>query len=197
MAKEFRSVSLIESRQVPPHIEGILQELFGGAVTAWNAPLGLAGSAIQTGQQAPPFTALGRGLTPVSLDRFGGNVKIIASVPSLDTPVCDAETRRFNEQAATLPRDVQILVISMDLPFGQARWCAAAGVDKVTTLSDWPRGEFGERYGTLIKELHFLARAVFVIDKHETVTHVEYVKEIVNHPDYDAALEAARRAATA
>jgi thioredoxin-dependent peroxiredoxin len=131
----------------------------------------------------------------VTLDQFKGKVKIIAAIPSIDTPVCDAETRRFNEEASKLPGDVQILTISMDLPFAQARWCGAAGVDKVTTISDWRAAEFGQKYGALIKELHLLARAVFVLDKNDNVVYAEYVKEVANQPNFEAALEAARKAA--
>jgi thiol peroxidase len=168
-----------------------------GAVTMRGNPLTLVGPEIKPGQKAPAFTVIGKGLAPATLDQFKGKVKIITTVPSLDTPVCDTETRRFNEEAGKLPGDVQILTISMDLPFAQARWCGAAGVDKVTPLSDWQRAEFGEKYGTLIKELHLLARAVFVVDKNDNVTHVEYVKEVANQPDYEAALSAARKAAGA
>jgi len=168
-----------------------------GAVTMRGNPLTLVGPELKPGQKAPAFTATGKGLAPASLEQFKGKVKIISAVPSVDTPVCDAETRRFNEEAGKLPSDVQILTISMDLPFAQARWCGAAGVDKVTMLSDYKSAEFGEKYGALIKELHLLARAVFVVDKNDTVTHVEYVKEVANHPDYEAALNAAKKAAGA
>jgi thiol peroxidase len=165
------------------------------AVTMRGNPMTLVGPELKPGQKAPAFGAVGKGLAPVSLDQFRGKVKIIASIPSIDTPVCDAETRRFNEEAAKLPGDVQILTISMDLPFAQARWCGAAGVDKVTTLSDWRSAEFGQKYGALIKELHLLTRAVFVIDRNDNVVYSEYVKEVANHPDYEAALAAARKAA--
>ncbi|HVA78362.1 MAG TPA: thiol peroxidase [Candidatus Binataceae bacterium] len=168
-----------------------------GAVTMRGNPLTLVGPELKPGQKAPAFTATGKGLAPASLEQFKGKVKIISAVPSVDTPVCDAETRRFNEEAGKLPSDVQILTISMDLPFAQTRWCGAAGVDKVTMLSDYKSAEFGEKYGALIKELHLLARAVFVVDKNDTVTHVEYVKEVANHPDYEAALNAAKKAAGA
>jgi len=168
-----------------------------GAVTMRGNPLTLVGPELKPGQKAPAFTATGKGLAPASLEQFKGKVKIISAVPSVDTPVCDAETRRFNEEAGKLPGDVQILTISMDLPFAQTRWCGAAGVDKVTMLSDYKSAEFGEKYGALIKELHLLARAVFVVDKNDTVTHVEYVKEVANHPDYEAALNAAKKAAGA
>jgi thioredoxin-dependent peroxiredoxin len=166
-----------------------------GAVTMRGNPLTLVGPEIKPGQKAPAFTAVGKGLAPASLDQFKGKVKIISAVPSLDTPVCDAETRRFNEEAAKLPGDVQILTISMDLPFAQARWCGAAGVDKVTMLSDFREREFGPRYGVLMKETGLLARAVFVVDKNDNVVHAEYVKEVANQPDYEAALAAAKKAA--
>jgi len=166
-----------------------------GAVTMRGNPMTLVGPEIKPGQKAPGFTAVGKGLAQVALDQFKGKVKIISAVPSVDTPVCDMETRRFNEEASKLPGDVQIVTISMDLPFAQARWCGATGVDKVTMLSDYQRGEFGEKYGAMIKELHLLARAVFVVDKNDNVTHVEYFKEVANQPNYDAVLEAARKAA--
>jgi thiol peroxidase len=166
-----------------------------GAVTMRGNPLTLVGPELKAGQKAPAFTAVGKGLASVTLEQFKGKVKIIAAIPSIDTPVCDAETRRFNEEASKLPGDVQILTISMDLPFAQARWCGAAGVDKVTAISDWRTAEFGEKYGTLIKELHLLARAVFVIDKDDNVVYAEYVKEVANQPDFEAALAAARKAA--
>ncbi len=166
-----------------------------GAVTMRGNPLTLVGPEIKAGQKAPNFAVVGKGLQPATLDSFKGKVKIITTVPSLDTPVCDAETRRFNEEAGKLPGDVQILSVSMDLPFAQARWCGAAGVDKVTTLSDFQKADFGEKYGVLIKELHLLARTVFVVDKNDDVTYAEYVKEVANQPDYEKALEAARKAA--
>jgi thioredoxin-dependent peroxiredoxin len=166
-----------------------------GAVTMRGNPMTLVGPELKAGQKAPAFTAVGKGLAPVTLDQFKGKVKIIAAIPSIDTPVCDAETRRFNEEASKLPGDVQILTISMDLPFAQARWCGAAGVDKITTISDWRAAEFGQKYGALIKELHLLARAVFVLDKNDNVVYSEYVKEVANQPNFEAALEAARKAA--
>jgi thioredoxin-dependent peroxiredoxin len=168
-----------------------------GAVTMRGNPMTLVGPEIKVGQKAPNFNVVGKAMQPATLEQFKGKVKIITTVPSLDTPVCDAETRRFNVEAGNLPGDVQILSVSMDLPFAQARWCGAAGVDKVTTLSDWRSANFGTSYGALIKELHLLARAVFVVDKNDNVTYVEYVKEIANQPNYDAALEAAKKAAAA
>ena len=167
-----------------------------GAVTMRGNPMTLVGPELKPGQKAPNFSLIGKDMKPVSLDNFKGKVKIIASVPSLDTPVCDAETRRFNEEASKLPGDVQVLTVSMDLPFAAARWCGAAGVNNVTTLSDWRGGQFGEAYGALIKELHLDARAVFVIDKNDQLVHVEYVKEVANQPNIEAALEAARKTAS-
>jgi thioredoxin-dependent peroxiredoxin len=168
-----------------------------GAVTMRGNPLTLVGPELKPGQKAPNFSLVGKDMKPVTLEQLKGKVKIIASVPSLDTPVCDAETRRFNEEASKLPGDVQVLTVSMDLPFAAARWCGAAGIDKVTTLSDYRGAHFGEAYGALIKELYLLARAVFVVDKNDNIAHVEYVKEVANQPNFEAALEAARKAASA
>jgi thiol peroxidase len=119
-------------------------------------------------------------------------VVVISAVPSLDTPVCDMETRRFNSEAAKLSDDIVILTISMDLPFAQKRWCGAAGVDKVVTLSDHREAEFGKAYGVLIKELRLLARAVFVIDAEGVVRYVQLVNEVAEEPDYDAVISAAK-----
>ncbi len=154
-------------------------------------PLTLLGEEIKAGDKAPDFTALDNGLAPVELSSFGGKVVIVCSVPSLDTPVCDIEARRFNEEAAGLGPDVAVLVVSMDLPFAQKRWSGAAGASDVQTLSDHRDASFGAAYGVLIKELRLLARAVFVIDKEGVVQHIELVKEIADEPDYEAALAAA------
>ena len=167
-----------------------------GAVTMRGNPLTLIGPELKPGQKAPDFSLVGKDMKPVTLEQLKGKVKIIATIPSLDTPVCDAETRRFNEEASKLG-DVQILAVSMDLPFAAARWCGAAGVDKVTTASDYRGAHFGEAYGALIKELYLDARAVFVIDKNDNLVHVEYVKEVANQPNFEAALAAARKAASA
>lgn len=163
-----------------------------GAVTFQGNPLTLVGKEVKVGDKAPAFQVLDNSLSPASLDRYQGKVVIISSVPSLDTPVCDLETRRFNEEAAGLGPDVVVLTVSMDLPFAQARWCGAAGVSHVTTLSDHRDASFGEAYGVLIKELRLLARAVFVLDRKGEVRYVELVKEITHEPDYDAALKAAK-----
>ena len=163
-----------------------------GAVTLRGNPMTLAGPELKPGDKAPNATVIGNDMKPVSLGDTAGKVRIIASVPSLDTPVCDMETRRFNEESAKLP-GVEILTISMDLPMAQSRWCAAAGVKNVRTLSDYRTREFGPAYGVLIPEIMLDARAVFVLDKDNTIRYVEYVKEVAEHPNYDAALEAARK----
>lgn len=164
-----------------------------GAVTLRGNPFTLVGPEIKPGQKAPDFTLLTNDLKPFTLASSAAKVRILSVVPSLDTPVCDAQTRRFNEEASKLP-GVEILSISVDLPFAQKRWCGAAGVDKVTTLSDHRDASFGRAYGTLIKELRLDARAIFVLDPDNTVRHVEYVKEVAEHPNYEAALAAAREA---
>jgi len=132
-------------------------------------------------------------LKPVTLATTGDNVRIISVVPSLDTPVCDAQTKRFNTEASNL-QNVDIMTVSMDLPFAQRRWCDAFAVDKVRMLSDHKDGSFGAHYGTLIKELRIESRAIFVIGKDNTLRYVEYVKEVTDHPNYEAALAAVRSA---
>ena len=167
-----------------------------GATTLKGNPLTLIGPALKAGDRAPDFSLTGGDLKPVTLRDTGAQVRIISVVPSLDTPVCDAQTKRFNEEAAKLP-GVDILTVSMDLPFAQKRWCGAFGVDKVKMLSDHKDGSFGSNYGTLIKELRIESRAIFVLDKNNTIKHVEYVKEVADHPNYETALDAARGAAAA
>jgi len=162
------------------------------AVTFQDAPLTLVGDERKVGEAAPDFTVLGNDLAEVTLSDFAGKVRIISAVPSLDTPVCDTQTRRFNEAAAGLGPDVVILTISMDLPFAQGRWCAAAGVEAVRTLSDHRDAAFGRAWGVLIKELRLLSRAIFVVDRSGTIRHVEIVGEITHEVDYDAALAAAK-----
>lgn len=163
------------------------------AVTMRGRPLTLVGPEIRVGDQAPDFTAVNNDLQQVGLGDYAGKVRILLSVPSLDTSVCDQETRRFNEEAAALGENVRVLAVSMDLPFAQRRWCAAAGVDRVETLSDHREASFGKAYGVLIKELRLLARAVFVVDAQGRVQHVEYVPEVTQFPDYEAAVGAARK----
>ncbi|WP_320171256.1 thiol peroxidase [Maridesulfovibrio sp.] len=164
-----------------------------GVITFQGNPLTLVGDEIKVGAKAPDFTVVDNGLAPKKLSDFAGNVLILSTVPSLDTPVCDMETRRFNTEASKLDAGIKILTVSMDLPFAQARWCGAAGVEAVQTLSDHMSGSLGEGYGVLIKELRLLSRALFVVDKTGTVQYVQYVKEITEEPDYDAVLAAAAK----
>ena len=165
-----------------------------GATTMRGNPLTLIGPELKVGDAAPEFSAVDTGMQPVSLASTGGNVRIFSVVPSLDTPVCDMQTKRFNEEAAKLP-SVEILTISMDLPFAMKRWCGAMGVDKVKMVSDHRTGSFGENYGTLIKDLRIESRAIFVVDKDNVVRHAEYVKEVADHPNYDSALSVAKELA--
>ena len=163
-----------------------------GLVTMKGNPLTLTGEVVKIGQKAPDFVALNNDLSPVSLSSYAGKVVVISSVPSLDTPVCDLQTRRFNSEAAALGPDVVILTLSMDLPFAQKRWCGAAGVESVITLSDHRDASFGTAYGLLIKELRLLARAVLVVDKHGVLRYQQLVPEVTQEPDYDTALTAAK-----
>ncbi|KSU83649.1 thiol peroxidase (atypical 2-Cys peroxiredoxin) [Fictibacillus enclensis] len=162
-------------------------------VTFKEKPVTLAGKQVQVGDQAPDFTVLANDLSEVTLADSKGSVRLISVVPSIDTGVCDAQTRRFNEEASQLD-NVKILTVSVDLPFAQKRWCAAAGVENVQTLSDHRDLSFGKAYGVAIEELRLLARAVFVVDSSDKVTYVEYVDEVTNHPNYEAAIEAAKAA---
>lgn len=161
-------------------------------VTMRGNPVTLVGDEVKVGDKARDFTVVANDLSTVTLNDTSG-VRIFLSVPSLDTGVCDAEVRRFNEEAASL-EGVKVYTISMDLPFAQARWCGAAGVENVVTLSDHRDASFGQNWGVLIKELRLLARAVFVVDSSNTVTYVEYVPEVSSHPDYEKALAAAKAA---
>ena len=156
-------------------------------------PMTLVGPELKAGDAAPDFNVVDSGLKPVTLADTAGHVRLVSVVPSLDTPVCDAQTKRFNESASTLP-GIDILTVSMDLPFAQKRWCGAFAVDKVKMLSDHKDASFGSNYGTLIKELRIESRAIFVIDRNNRVCHAEYVKEVADHPDYESALRAARNA---
>ncbi len=167
-----------------------------GMVTIHGKPLTLVGQEVKVGDKAPDFAALDNALSPVKLSDFRGKAVVLASVPSLDTPVCDIETRRFNQEAAGLGDGVAVLTISMDLPFAQKRWCGAAGVANVKTLSDHRDAAFGTAYGVLIKELRLLARAVFVVDKGGAVRHAQLVKEVTQEPDYAAVLAAVKQAAS-
>jgi thiol peroxidase len=150
------------------------------------------GGEVKVGDKAPDFRVLDNAMQSVTLGAFQGKIKVISAVPSLDTPVCDAETHRFNEEAGKLPSQVAVLTISMDLPFAQSRWCAAAGVDKVKTFSDYQNRSFGLAYGVLIKELKLLARAIFIVDERDMVRYVELVPEIGQEPNYERILNAVR-----
>src|SRR5699024_6583013 len=162
-------------------------------VTFNQDPDTLLGSEVNVGDDAPNFTVLSNDLKEVSLDDYDGKVKLIATVPSVDTGVCSEETKRFNEEADKLD-NVHVLTVSMDLPFAQTRWCAANGVKNLDTLSDHRDADLGNKYGVLIKELRLLARAVFVVDSNNKITYVEYVKEVTDLPDFDAAIAAAKNA---
>jgi thioredoxin-dependent peroxiredoxin len=162
-----------------------------GATTFKGNPLTLVGPELKAGDRAPNFDVVDVGLNQVTLASTGDKVKIFSVVPSLDTPVCDAQTKRFNEAATTL-EGIDIYTISMDLPFAQKRWCGNFGVDQVKMLSDHKNGSFGENYGTMIKEWRILSRAIFVVDQNNVVRHAEYVKEVADHPDYQTAMATAK-----
>jgi thiol peroxidase len=153
----------------------------------------LLGPELKVGDKAPDFSSLDNGLKAVDLAATGTGVRVFSVVPSLDTPVCDMQTKRFNDEAGKMG-DVTIYTVSMDLPFAQKRWCGAFGVDHVKMLSDHRDASFGQSFGTLIKELRILSRAIFVVDRNNVIRYVEYVKEVAEHPNYDAAIEAARAA---
>jgi len=161
-------------------------------ITFKGQPLTLLGDEILCGQAAPEAVVLDNALNPVALSDFRGKVAIVSSVPSLDTPVCDIQTRRFNTEAASLGENVVVLTISMDLPFAQARWCGAAGVEAVKTLSDHRDGQFGLACGLLIEEMRLLARSVLVLDSAGTVRYVQIVPELTDEPDYQSVLDVVR-----
>ncbi len=163
-----------------------------GVITFAGGPLTLVGPEVKVGQQAPDFTLLDNELNVKTLADFDGKVKVISIVPSLDTGVCDAQTRWFNQDVTKLSDDVVVLTVSMDLPFAQARWCGAAGVNNVITLSDHKDASFGQNYGFLIEELRLLSRGVVVINKDNKVTYVEYVPEVTNPVNFDAVLAAVK-----
>jgi thiol peroxidase len=163
------------------------------AVTLGGNSMTLVGPAIKAGDKAPEFSVRTQDLKPFTLGDTSGKVRLFSVVPSLDTAVCDMQTRRFNEEAAKLGDKVEIVTVSMDLPFAQKRWCGAAGIDKIQVVSDYYDRSFAQAYGTLIKELHLECRAVFVVDDKDVVRYAEYVPEVTNHPDYAAALDAARK----
>ncbi|MBM3755685.1 MAG: thiol peroxidase [Acidobacteria bacterium] len=161
------------------------------AITLRGNPKNLVGPELKVGDAAPNFETVDTGLKTVTLADTGDGVRVFSVVPSLDTPVCDLQTKKFNEEATKLP-NVKIYTISMDLPFAMKRWCGAMGVDNLVMLSDHRTGNFGAAYGTMIEDLRIEARAIFVIDSANVIRHVEYVGEVGNHPNYDAALEAAQ-----
>ncbi|PYE87816.1 thiol peroxidase [Bacillus sp. 196mf] len=160
-------------------------------VTFLGNPMQLSGSTLKVGDHAPHFEALTNNLSPVHLETYSGKVKLISVVPSLDTEVCDAQTRHFNQEVSHL-ENVQFLTISADLPFAQNRWCGTQGMEHVVTLSDHRDLSFGKAYGVILKNLRLLTRAVFVIDSTDTIVYAEYVNEVTHHPNYAAALEAVK-----
>jgi thioredoxin-dependent peroxiredoxin len=161
-----------------------------GVVTMMGVPLTLLGDEVKVGDRAPDFVAIDNDLGLFKFSSLKGKVVVISAVPSLDTPTCNLETRRFNEEAANLSEDIQIITISMDLPFAQKRWCAAAGVERVKTYSDHRDADFGVKYGVLTKETRLLARAVFVVDRGGTIRHIEVLGDISREPQYDTILAA-------
>jgi thiol peroxidase len=161
------------------------------AITLKGNPMTLLGNEVKVGDQAPDATLVANDLSEVKISSFKGKKLIISAVPSLDTPVCDTETRRFNKEAASL-EGVTILTVSADLPFAQKRWCGAAGISGVTTLSDYRYGSFGENYGVMIKGLKILARCVFVVDASGKIRHIDLVKEVATEPNYEAILNAVK-----
>ncbi len=163
-----------------------------GGVTLKGNPLTVIGERLNVGDKAPNFKLVANDLSTVTLDDSAGKVRLISVVPSLDTPICDAQTRRFNEEAAKFGDDVAILTVSAEHPFNQKRWCGAAGIDKVQVVSDHMDMNFGDAYGTHVKELRLEQRSIFVVDKDDTIRYVEYVPEIAQHPDYDAAIAAVK-----
>ncbi|CAG9623344.1 thiol peroxidase [Sutcliffiella rhizosphaerae] len=162
-------------------------------VTFKGNKMTLIGSEVKVGEKAPNFSVLANDLSQVTLDNYKGFKKLISVVPSVDTGVCDAQTRKFNEEASKLD-NVKVITVSMDLPFAQKRWCAASGLDNVEIVSDHRDASFGEAYGVLMQELRLLARSTFVVDSNDTITYMEYVGEGTDHPNYEAAIEAVKTA---
>src|SRR6056297_4236574 len=162
-------------------------------VTFKGNPVTLLGKEIKEGDSAPDFTVLNNELSPVKLSDYKGKVKILSIFPSVDTGVCSKQNHRFNEEASKLSDDIVILAISNDLPFALSRFCGAEGIDKVITLSDHKDLDFSMKYGFLIEEMRLLARGVVVLDKENKVQHVEYVPEIGEEPDYELAINSAKK----
>lgn len=167
-----------------------------GATTVQGKPFALVGPELKPGDTAPDFHLVDSSNKPVKLEDTAGRVRIFSVVPSLDTPICDAQTRRFNIESEKLP-GVDVYNVSMDLPFAQKRWCGQFAVDRVRMLSDHREASFGAAWGTLIGELRLESRAIFVVGKDNVIRYVEYVKELTDHPDYDSALAAAQETMTA
>ena len=157
-------------------------------VTFKGGPLTLIGPELKAGNKAPDFRLIDTGMKPVTLADSKGKTRLLSVVPSIDTPVCDLQTKRFNQEASKLPANVAVITVSMDLPFAQGRWCGLSGADKIQMLSDYREHAFGQAYGVLIKELQLLSRSVFVIGPDDKVQYAEYVKEITEHPDYGKVL---------
>lgn len=162
-----------------------------GAMTLGGKPVTVVGPELKAGDDAPDFHVVDMSMAPMSLKDTGNRTRVFSVIPSLDTPVCDAQTKRFNDEVVNLP-GVDIYTVSMDLPFAQKRWCAAFGVDHVKMLSDHRDASFGEHYGTLIKDLRIEGRAIFVVDPDNKIKYVEYVREVGSPPDYDAVLSAVK-----
>ncbi len=160
-------------------------------VTLKGNPMVVVGPQLKPGDTAPDFHCVDMSMKPISLRDTGNSVRIFSVVPSLDTPVCDAQTKRFNDEAAKLG-GVDIYTVSVDLPFAQKRWCNNFAIDRVKMLSDHRDGSFGTNWGTLIRDLRIESRAIFVVDRDNVIRHVEYVKEVGEHPDYEPALRTAR-----
>jgi thiol peroxidase len=167
-----------------------------GIVTSRGRPLTLLGNEVKVGDKAPDFEVLANDSSVFRFSSMRGKICILSSVPSLDTPTCDRETRRFNEEAAKLDPDVAVLTISMDLPFAQKRWCGAAGVTRVQTLSDHREASFGMNYGVRVKESRLLTRAVFVVDRTGIIRYIQLVKDSSREPDYQAVLDAVKKLAS-
>jgi thiol peroxidase len=166
-----------------------------GIITFLGNPLTLIGDPVEKGQKAPDFCLLANDLSTRTLADYAGKALILSVIPSLDTGVCDMQTRRFNQEADSLGKDVRILTISCDLPFAQARWCGAAGISQLETLSDHRELSFGLAYGVAIKELRLLSRSIFVVDRQGIITHMQIVPEVTHEVDFAAALAAVKAAA--
>ena len=163
-----------------------------GVVTFAGNPIALLGKEVKVGDKAPAFKVLDNGLGEKTLADYAGKIKVISVVPSLDTGVCDAQTRWFNQNVSKLGENVVVLTVSVDLPFAQKRWCGAAGIDQVETLSDHRDLSFGENYGFILEGLRLLTRGIVIIDKDDVVRYVEYVPEVTSAVNFDAAEEATK-----